>query len=577
MLFVKTLIGLIPSSIRLTLKKNAKLADFYSRILQRSGLFYGFPSPKKLQAHYAKLVNKQTQEINEIVRLVDQGKSFDVFLIVTESTTSTLATIISLASNQSIREIFLVGDSQPISLVLDSLQEGNYAEQVKVLNSYNFETKEVVLLLRSGDYIHQNLMHIYLDKLSADLADNTMIYCDCDYLDKDGIRHKAELLPDWNPDLQLSSGYIKTAVGLSGKEIISDFIRFSHKQQPENLIPKWVASVYLNKIDVVIEHIAFTLLHQSLGPQVDWNLGISDINRDDGFSILKQSYVGVVSLQWNVSTNPLVSLIIPTKNAWELVEKCIDSILTKTTYKHFEILLIDNNSDELASLKYFEELNNHPQIKVLKYPYGFNYSAINNFAVEHANGEVIALVNNDVEVISADWLLYMLGHVLREDVGCVGAKLLYPDGRIQHAGVVMGYGGGAGHAHKYFPRYHPGYMNRLVATQNYSAVTAACLLVMKQDYLDVAGLDECNLKVAFNDVDFCLNVLQLGRRNVYCAEAELFHHESVSRGHDHSEEKRMRFEKELHFIQSRWATYIDKDPAYNVNLTLRRENFSIRE
>jgi O-antigen biosynthesis protein len=171
----------------------------------------------------------------------------------------------------------------------------------------------------------------------------------------------------------------------------------------------------------------------------------------------------------------------------------------------------------------------------------------------------------------------MVGHVLRDDIGCVGAKLLYPDGRIQHAGVVMGYGGGAGHAHKYFPRYHKGYMNRLVASHNFSAVTAACLLVKKSDYLAVGGLDEINLTIAFNDVDFCLKVLQLGRRNLYCAEAELFHHESVSRGLDLSEEKLKRFGNELSYIQIKWSKYIQKDPAYNPNLTLRRENFAIRD
>ena len=170
----------------------------------------------------------------------------------------------------------------------------------------------------------------------------------------------------------------------------------------------------------------------------------------------------------------------------------------------------------------------------------------------------------------------MVGHALRDDVGCVGAKLLYSDGRIQHAGVVLGYGGGAGHAHKYFPRYHPGYMKRLIATQNYSAVTAACLLVKKSLFLDVGGLNDKDLTVAFNDVDFCLRIKETGVRNVYCAEAELYHHESVSRGLDHAPEKAARFNRELEYLKKQWGKYIEHDPAYSPNLTLTRENFSIK-
>ena len=250
--------------------------------------------------------------------------------------------------------------------------------------------------------------------------------------------------------------------------------------------------------------------------------------------------------------------------------------MTKSTYQNYEILLVDNNSDEPESLAYFEELNQHEKIRVLKYPHPFNYSAINNFAAQQAEGEVIGLINNDIEVITPDWLEYMVGHALREDIGCVGAKLMYGDDRIQHAGVVLGYGGGAGHAHKYFPRYHPGYMNRLIASHNYSAVTAACLLVKKSLFEAVGGLNETDLTVAFNDVDFCLRIRAQGVRNLYCAEAELYHHESVSRGLDVSKEKMARFNAELDYLKSNWAEVIAHDPAYNPNLTLHRENFSVK-
>jgi len=259
-----------------------------------------------------------------------------------------------------------------------------------------------------------------------------------------------------------------------------------------------------------------------------------------------------------------------------LVKACIESILEKTAYLNYEILLIDNGSDEKESIEYFSYLDTLEKVRVLQYPAPFNYSAINNFGVEHAKGSILGLVNNDIEVISPDWLTYMVGHVERESVGCVGAKLLYSDTRIQHAGVVLGYGGGAGHAHKNFPRFHSGYLKRIVATNNYSAVTAACLLVKRAHFNAVNGLNEKELSVAFNDVDFCLKVKGLGVNNVYCAEAELFHHESVSRGLDISPEKAARFKRELAYLQTTWSDFIENDPAYNPNLTLKRENFSIK-
>lgn len=202
--------------------------------------------------------------------------------------------------------------------------------------------------------------------------------------------------------------------------------------------------------------------------------------------------------------------------------------------------MIDNGSTEQESLAYFEQVSQHPKVRLLKYDHPFNYSAINNFGVKQAKGEVIGLINNDIEVISGDWLTYMVGHAQRKDIGCVGAKLYYSDDRVQHAGVVMGYGGGAGHAHKYFPRFHTGYLNRLVATHRFSAVTAACLIVEREIFEKVGGLNE-TLAVAFNDVDFCLRVRELGYSNLYCAEAELYHHESVSRGLDVTPEKAARF------------------------------------
>nr|WP_241737472.1 glycosyltransferase [Neptunicella marina] len=343
-------------------------------------------------------------------------------------------------------------------------------------------------------------------------------------------------------------------------------------------IASWFIEQYIENAKFYPTHISFTLLHRPHYAELITDLvGTKVLKKISGIAqvtVSKKS--NILSLCWNVSDKPKVSLIIPTKNAKDLVQKCIESILQKTSYQNFEILLVDNNSDEKESLDYFSELSQNDKIRVLKYPHEFNYSAINNFAVKYANGSIIGLVNNDIEVIDHNWLRYMVGHVCRKDVGCVGAKLLYPNKLIQHAGVVMGYGGGAGHAHKFFPCDHDGYLARLVATNNFSAVTAACLLIKKSDFLEVGGLNERELKVAFNDVDLCLRVALSNKRNVYCAEAILFHHESVSRGHEDTPEKQHRFAGEVDYIQNTWNEIIEKDPAYNRHLTLSYEDFSIR-
>ena len=225
-------------------------------------------------------------------------------------------------------------------------------------------------------------------------------------------------------------------------------------------------------------------------------------------------------------------------------------------------------------MAYFDEIACHDKVTLLSYPHPFNYSAINNFAVKHAKGEIVGLVNNDIEVINADWLTEMTSQAIREDVGCVGAMLYYPNDTIQHAGVICGLGGVAGHSHKHFAKDHPGYFKRLQLVQNLSAVTAACLLVKKTVFDEVGGLNELDLTVAFNDVDFCLRVKEQGYRNLWTPYAELYHHESISRGAEDNPEKVARFNREMEYMKQKWEKELSHDPFYNENLTLDREDFS---
>jgi O-antigen biosynthesis protein len=272
---------------------------------------------------------------------------------------------------------------------------------------------------------------------------------------------------------------------------------------------------------------------------------------------------------------PLISIVIPTRNKHDLVQVCVDSIWEKTSYPNFEILLIDNGSDEPESLACFDRLESAGKIRKLRYDKPFNYSAINNFGVANALGELICLLNNDIEVISPEWLGEMVSLALQPGTGAVGAKLLYPDETVQHAGVICGTGGWAGHAHKSFPALSHGYAGRATLINEYSAVTGACLVLTKAKFNEVGGLDEKELQVACNDVDLCLKLRAIGLHNIFTPYALLYHHESATRGYEDNPEKVARFHGELAVMHKRWGKVLTDDPCYSPNLTLSHEDFSL--
>jgi GT2 family glycosyltransferase len=271
---------------------------------------------------------------------------------------------------------------------------------------------------------------------------------------------------------------------------------------------------------------------------------------------------------------PQVSLIIPTRDQAGLLRNCISSIIEKTEYDNYEIIVVDNGSVEAETLALFRELQDRFGVVVLPYKFPFNYSAINNFGVKSAKGSIIGLINNDIEVISPGWLAEMVSWAIQPDIGCVGAKLYYGNGTIQHGGIILGINGIAGHAHKHFPGQHPGYFNRLKVHQNFSAVTGACLIVRKELFEKVGGLDESHLAVALNDVDFCLRLREVGYGNIWTPYAELYHLESVSRGSENNPQKKKRFEQEREFMLGRWD--LENDPYYSPNLSRTSEDFSPR-
>ncbi len=285
-------------------------------------------------------------------------------------------------------------------------------------------------------------------------------------------------------------------------------------------------------------------------------------------------FLSTYKINYEFTQTPLVSIIIPNKDQIHILKKCIDSLYEKTEYKNFEVLVVENNSIESETFDYYHEIQKkHPNLKVLHYKDVFNFSAINNFAAKQANGEMLLMLNNDIEIINGNWLGEMVSIGLQKNVGIVGAMLYYPNDTVQHAGVITGLGGYAGHSHKYHPRGKSGYMFRLSCVQNLSCVTAACLLVTKEAFYAANGLDE-EFTVAFNDVDFCLRIRNMGYQIIFTPYAECYHHESISRGSDKSGTKKERFDGERNRLKNRFGDSLLHDPFYNPNLTLDMEDFS---
>jgi glycosyltransferase involved in cell wall biosynthesis len=279
---------------------------------------------------------------------------------------------------------------------------------------------------------------------------------------------------------------------------------------------------------------------------------------------------------YRLARTPLISIIIPNMDHANDLRRCVQSVMKKSSYKNFEILIIENNSRDEATFVLYQDLQQYENVRVIQFDsQPFSFSAINNYAVNYANGEILLFMNNDIEVINSDWLERMIEHIVRPEVGIVGAKLYYPDDTIQHAGVVLGVGGTAGHAHKYFQRTSPGYFTRAILPQNFEAVTAACLMIKKDIFEGVLGFDP-TYQLAFGDIDLCMKVRDKGLIIVWTPYSELYHSESKTRGYEDTDEKKTRADKEAGRFRQKWAAILDRgDEYYNPNLTLESENFGI--
>lgn len=416
-----------------------------------------------------------------------------------------------------------------------------------------------------------------------------LFYSDEDKIDESGVRHAPYFKCDWNIDLFLSQNMISHLgvyqtglvreingfmVGMEGSQDYDLALRYIERLNPGSIfhIPRvlyhWRIHSSSTAQDRAAKPYAALAGEKALNAHFQ-RQGIKATAKLLDFAMYRAEY----DLP---NPAPKVSLIIPTRNGLNLIKTCVESILNKTIYPDYEVLIIDNGSDDPATLKYFEELMNQSRVRVIRDDRPFNYSALNNEAVRLAQGELVALVNNDIEVISPDWLAEMVSLAMQGGVGAVGARLWYPNDTLQHGGCILGLGGVANHSHKGLSRDEFGYFGRARVMQSFSAVTGACLVIKKSIYEQVGGLNERDLKVAFNDVDFCLRVKEAGYRNVWTPYAELYHHESATRGsHEVSAEKQAAFAREVAYMQQRWGGGLLQDPAYSPNLTLEYEDFSL--
>ena len=290
-----------------------------------------------------------------------------------------------------------------------------------------------------------------------------------------------------------------------------------------------------------------------------------------------RAFPTIFQIKYPINGEPLISIVIPNKDHVEDLRRCITSIEKKSTWKNYEIVVVENNSVEQSIRDYYKELGSDPKVKIVTYEGGFNYSRINNVGVKETKGEYLLFLNNDTEVISPDWMEQLLMYAQRKDVGAVGAKLYYADNTIQHAGVVIGLGAhrSAGHTHYKMPREHLGYMGRLCYAQDVTAVTGACLMVKKSIYEEVDGLDE-SFTISLNDVDLCLKIREKGYLNIFTPFAELYHYESKTRGMEEGE-KLHRYERECAHFRDKWKEQLDAgDPYYNPNFSLDYSDFTLR-
>ena len=487
-------------------------------------------------------------------------------------------------------EICIADDNSTLKETIDTLKKYEKNSKIKITyrkknghiskasnSALKLATGDFIALLDNDDVLDKNALYYMAEKLNED-KNLDLIYSDEDKLDFDGKRCFPHFKPDFSLDTFLSSNYFChfTIIRKSLIDEIKGFRSEYNGAQDYDL--------FLRIIDKTkkIGHVPKILYHwrmtkgstSATGSNKDYAYLAGKNALEDYFK--RNNIKATVELIGNpqmyqvhylFELEPKISIIIPTKDKSHVLDKCLKSIIEKTNYQNYEIIVIDNNSIEKKTFELLEKYKNqYDYFHYYRLECEFNYSYINNYAVSKSSGEYIVLLNNDTEVISSNWLKDLVGFAMQDHVGCVGAKLLYPNKTVQHCGVVTGVGGVAMHAFVSTGDDNYGYFGRLVSIYDWSCVTAACLMVKKEKYNLVNGLDE-KLKVAYNDVDLNLKLLDKGYYNVVLPHIKLFHYESLSRGNDMSDSQRQRFTREINYMCDKWGTKLLNDPFYNINLS----------
>jgi len=498
-------------------------------------------------------------------------------------------------------QLCLVDDCSPKGylkriLEYEASQDSRISIQLNDVNQGISVTTNDALALATGDYI--GLLD-HDDELSIDALyhnakvinanpDAGLIYSDEDKMDLEGNRLEPYFKPDYSPDLLATNNYIChfTVIKKSIAEEIGGFREGLDGSQDHDIILRAADAaervVHIPKILYHWRKIPGSTAVEYDSKSYAWEAGrkaVEDslVKKEGDVKVEFGTLKGTYRVVREIKGEPLVSIIIPFKDKPELLDSCLDSILGRTSYTNYEIVGVNNNSEQDLTFERIAHFKKTDQrIRFVDKNMPFNFSAICNYGVEQANGDYIILLNNDIEIISPDWIERMLEHAQRDEIGAVGGKLLYPDGRIQHAGVVAGMVGAAGHPHKFFPDQHIGYHGRLHMVCNVSAVTGAMMMMRTDKFKEVGGLDEDNLAIAYNDIDLCLKLMDKGYINLFTPHAKATHHESISRGYEDTDEKVQRLLKEQSHFLEEWAEFLAAgDPYYNPNLSLKNERFSL--
>jgi O-antigen biosynthesis protein len=474
-----------------------------------------------------------------------------------------------------------------IKLVSRQAQENIYCANAAL----ELATGEFLGLLNQNDVLTPDALYEISLLLNRQPLIN-MIYSDEDKIDQKDQLRDPYFKPDWCPDSLLSRMYTGHfgayrrslvcdiggfRVGFEGSQDYDLVLRLTEKTDKIAHIPKilYHRRIYDDSTAAVNSAAVNCQIKVCNATEKALSEALQRRGEPGRVTALK-NYPGLYIVRYEIREFKLVTIIVPTRDLGIMLDRCLSSIFSYTTYPNYEVLVVDNGSLEPATFSVFERWQKQePQrFRLLSIDIPFNYSKLNNRAVQQTRSDYLLFLNNDVEVATPDWLNAMVEQAQRPTIGAVGARLLYPDGTIQHAGVVAGLGGIAGHSHRNFPGEHLGYFAQIQTVNNYMAVTAACLMCRREVFEEVSGFEE-NLAVAFNDVDFCFKLSKKGYRNVYLPHVMLYHDESKSRGYENTPEKQERFQQEIFYIRQKWKTIIDQDPCYSPHLTRDREDYSI--